>query len=226
VYLLYFLTAFFATFAAKGIVVPTDAAATANGILAHESLYRSAFAVGFIANLIYIAVTALFYKLFCPVNWSVSLIAAFFSLVGCAIQIFSGLLQLAPFLVLKNSHLLNVFKFEQLQSLALLSLTLYGQTFNISLIIFRVYDLLIGYLISRSTFMPRILGGLMICAGVGWRICVAAACNCIGLLYPGSRRFSGDRLNALAHSKRRKSFEVARKSACCIFLLRMISPQF
>lgn len=62
VYLSYFLTAFLGGFLAKGLVVPGDAAATANSILAHEALYRSGVAVSLIANATYIAVTALFYR--------------------------------------------------------------------------------------------------------------------------------------------------------------------
>jgi len=34
--------------------------------------------------------------------------------------------------------------------------------------IFGVYCLLIGWLILKSTFVPRILGGLMVFAGLGW----------------------------------------------------------
>jgi Domain of unknown function (DUF4386) len=168
VYLLYFLTAFFGAYLMKGLVVFGDAATTANNILAHESLYRSGFAVGLIANTIYIAMTALFYGLFEPVNRRISLLAAFFGLVGCAIQIFSGVLQLAPLVILGDSQLLNAFRVEQLQAAALLCLKLYSQAFSVALVLFALYDLLIGYLIFRSTFLPRILGVLLMLAGVGW----------------------------------------------------------
>lgn len=36
------------------------------------------------------------------------------------------------------------------------------------LVFFGVYCSLIGFLILRSTFLPRILGGLMLFAGLGW----------------------------------------------------------
>ncbi len=172
VYLLYFLTAFFGAFLMNGLVVPSDAAATANSLLAHEALYRSGFAVGLIANAFYIALTALFYGLFEPVNRSLSLVAAFFSLVGCAIQIFGGLFQLAPFVVLGGSQFLSAFNVQQLQATALLFLKLYSQAYSIALVLFAFFDLLLGYLIFRSTFLPRILGVLLMLAGVGWLLTV------------------------------------------------------
>ena len=168
VYLCYFMMAFLGGYLMKGLVLPGDAAATGNNLLTHEALYRSGLAVGLIANLVYIAVTALFYKLFESVNRTISLLAAFFSLVGCAIQIFAGLLQLAPLVILKDSNLLDAFTVEQLHMAALLCLKLYSQAFSISLVVFAVYDLLLGYLIFTSTFLPRFIGVFMICAGVGW----------------------------------------------------------
>jgi Domain of unknown function (DUF4386) len=168
VYLLYFLTAVFGEFFLRGIVVSGDAAATANNILAHQPLFRLGLATGLIATAFYIAVTALFYDLFKPVNRNLSLLAAFFSLVGCAIGAFGSLFQLAPLVVLGGSQYLSVFKVEQLRALALMFLELNTQAANIYLVFFGFYDLLIGYLIIRSAFLPRILGWLMVFAGLGW----------------------------------------------------------
>ncbi|MGH8160475.1 MAG: DUF4386 domain-containing protein [Rhodanobacter sp.] len=168
IYLLYFLTAIFSVLLTKGLVVFDDAAATANNILAHEPLYRSGFAIALIANAFYIALTALLYGLFEPVNRNMSLLAAFVSLIGCAVQISSSLLQLAPLVVLEHSQFLSGFTVEQLQAAALLFLKLHVQTSNIALVFFALYDLLIGYLIFRSAFLPRIFGVLLMLAGLGW----------------------------------------------------------
>jgi hypothetical protein len=168
VYLVYFLTAVLGEFFHRGFVVSGDAAATANNILAHQPLFRLGLATGLIATACYIAVTALFYDLFKPVNRSLSLLAAFFSLVGCAISAFASLFQLSPFVVLGGSQYLNVFKVEQVRALALMFLELNTQAAHIYLVFFGVYCLLIGYLIFRSAFLPRILGVPMVFAGLGW----------------------------------------------------------
>jgi hypothetical protein len=168
VYLLYFLTAIIGEFFLRGLVVDGDAAATANNILAHESLFRLGLATGLISTAFYVAVTALFYDLFKAVSRSLSLLAAFFSLVGCAILAFASLFQLAPLVVLGGSQYLSVFKVEQLRALALMFLELNTQAGNICVVFFGVYCLLLGYLIFRSVFLPRILGMGMALAGLGW----------------------------------------------------------
>ena len=110
---------------------------------------------------IYIVFTALLYDLMKPVSRSVSLLAAFFSLMGCATQAFACIFELAPLVVLGREQYLGVFKVEQLQSLAYLSLKLYSHAYGISLVFFGFYNLVIGYLVFKSTFLPRILGVLM-----------------------------------------------------------------
>ena len=74
----------------------------------------------------------------------------------------------APLDILKNVHISSSFRPDQLQALALISLTSYGTLYNIALVFFGFHCLLVGYLIFRSTFLPRALGILMALAGLAW----------------------------------------------------------
>ena len=77
---------------------------------------------------------------------------------------------LAPLVVLGDAQSLSVFSVEQVQALALLFLKLHAQGSNVSLVLFGSYNLLIGYLIIRSTFLPRILGVLLAFSGLCYLI--------------------------------------------------------
>jgi hypothetical protein len=168
-YLLEMLTGGFAiVFVGGRLFVSGNAAATATNILAHESLLRLGFAANLLQFACYIGVTGLFYDLFKPVNSGLSLLAAFFSIVGCTLGAVSCLFELAPLAVLGGAKYLTVFNVEQLQALGLTFLKLYAQAFDISFVFFGFYCLLIGYLIFRSTFLPRILGVGMALAGLCW----------------------------------------------------------
>ena len=144
VYLLYFLTAVSGQLFLRGIIVSGDPAASANNILAHEQLFQMSAAASLIATALYITVTVLFYGLFKPVNKTVALLAAFLSLVGCALQAFGSLFQVAPLAVLQGSPYLSVFKLDQLQAVALMSIKLSVQAAYIYLVFFGMFNLLIG----------------------------------------------------------------------------------
>ncbi len=168
-YLLTILTGIFAQGYVSGrLVVDGDAAATATNILSHKSLFQLGFTVYLIEMACQVAMTALFYGLLKPAGKSVSLVAAFLSLTGCVIKTVSRLFYIAPLFVLGGAHYLSVFSPEQLQALALLFLRVNDQGAVIALVFFGFYALLAGYLIIRSTFLPRILGVLGIFGGVGW----------------------------------------------------------
>jgi hypothetical protein len=167
-YLLMMLSGGLATFARNGLVVAGDATATATRILAHEPMYRLGYAGDLLVVANYVVVTALFYDLFRPVNRRVAVLAAFFALVGCAIQGFACFFELAPLVALGGARYLSVFTEPQLQALAFLSLKLYGQAYSVALPFFAFYGLVIGYLIFKSTFLPRFLGVMMVVAGSSW----------------------------------------------------------
>ena len=167
VWVLYFATGILGTLLTRGILVPTDAAATASNILTHASLWRAGFAVDLFANLIYIALTGLLFGFFRPVNLTLALTAAFFSLGGCTVQIMAELLRLAPTLVLANTQLASAFSAQQLQAAVLLSVTLYRNVFYIAFVLFACFELATGFLILRSNFLPRWIGWWWIAGGIG-----------------------------------------------------------
>lgn len=150
------------------VVVDGDAAATAARILAHQNFFRLGFAILLLSIMFSIAMTVLFYELFEPVSRTVSLLAAFIHLVGLAIMGVGSLLQLAPLSILGGAQYLSAFKVEQLQALANLSLQCSAQAFDAFIVFFGFYCVLLGYLIFKSTFLPRIIGALMALAGLGY----------------------------------------------------------
>jgi Domain of unknown function (DUF4386) len=156
------------SFIPNRVVVPGNAVLTANNILAHQNLFELGFASLLIAVVFSVALTALFYDLFKPVNRNISLTAAFIHLVGLAILAFSSLLLLSPLVFLKGAKYLSVFKVEQLQALAYTFLQLNVLAWNAFIAFFGFYCVLIGYLIFRSSFIPRIIGAVMIFAGFGY----------------------------------------------------------
>src|ERR1700730_2129991 len=145
-----------------------NAAATAANILGHQRLFWLGFASSLIGVACHIAWALLMYELLKPVNRSLSLFAAFVILVGCAIQALTSLLYLAPLLILTGGSSASAFTTAQLQALALVFLRLNTSAFNIDLVFFGLWCVLTGYLIFRSTFLPRILGVLLAISGLGW----------------------------------------------------------
>lgn len=151
-----------------GLVVAGDAAATATNILAREPLFWLGFTLSLLGVAFHLAWAFLFYELFRPVSRTVAGLAVFVILVGCAIQAVTALLYLAPLLVLKGGSALSAFSAQQAQALALIFLQLNARAYDIYLVFFGFWCVLIGYLIVRSTFMPRIIGVLLALDGLGW----------------------------------------------------------
>jgi hypothetical protein len=146
----------------------TDSALTLNSIPAHVASLRWGFAFGLFSTSCYVVVTALFYQLFRPVSRSLSFIAVCFSLMGLVIQALGSLLRLSPLVLLGDGPASTAFDPRQRSALALISLDLSTQIGRIGLVFDGLFLLLIGYLIVRSTFLPRVLGVLIALAGAGW----------------------------------------------------------
>lgn len=166
-YLLTLLTGIFAQdFVSEKLIVSRDAAATAANILAHKGLYQIGFTVYMIEMACQIAMTVLFYVLLRPVNKSVALVGTTLGITGCIVKTFGRVFFLAP-LYLQGNYL-SVFSPDQLQALALAFLTVNDRAAAMGLAFFGFGDFLHGYLIFKSTFLPRFLGVISIIAALGW----------------------------------------------------------
>jgi hypothetical protein len=152
------------------LMVRGDAAATAANILAAEPLYRLSVVASLVASLCYGGLALSLYKLFRPVSRPVSLLAAFFALAGCVVGAAVSFALLAPLVLLGGGTDLAAFSADQLQALALLFVRLYGQGETVGFVFFACYCLALGYLAARSAFLPRLLGALLLVAGLGWLV--------------------------------------------------------
>lgn len=150
------------------LVVHGDAAGTAANILGHETLFRLGFASSLVAVVFHVAWVLLFYELLKPVNRIVCALATFIILVGCTIQAASALLYAAPLVVLNEGSAFGALSVGQAQAVALMFLRLNGLAFNAYLVFFGIWCALVGYLMARSTFLPRVIGLLMVLAGLGY----------------------------------------------------------
>jgi hypothetical protein len=168
-YVLEGLTSAFGQLIVPGkLVVSGDAAVTAANILGNETLFRLGLAASLLAVAFHVAQTVLFYDLLKPVSRRGSLLLVCFSLVAIALQAVSSLFQLPALIVLRGGGGLGALGVEQLQSMALVFLKWREQAFNVFLVFFGFRCALVGYLIHRSTFLPRIIGVLMAFAGLGY----------------------------------------------------------
>jgi hypothetical protein len=147
-------------FARQSLIVPGDAAATAGNIMASETLFRASIAADLIMVIADVALALVFYLLFRPVSHGISLLAAFFRLIQAA-MLGTNLLNLALALPLFAGT-------EQQQALGMLYLDAHALGYAIALAFFGISILLLGYLIFKSRYVPRIFGILLVAASAGY----------------------------------------------------------
>lgn len=138
-------------------------AETAASILASETPYRLAFAGIFLGSICYTGVTALLYELLRPVSRNVALFGAFSGLAGIVVGAGSSIDELGALALFKDALHAAPAAASQLQAIGQTSLR--APEFTISMVFFGCQVASIGFLILRSTFIPRIVGGILMLGG-------------------------------------------------------------
>ena len=152
------------------LIVAGDATTTASNIMANESLFRMSIVGSLITQLIHIVVVLVLYKLFKTVNKDHALLLVVLGLVGVPISMLNTLNRVAALLLASGGDYLKVFSSEQLQALMMFFLNMNEQGIFIATIFWGLWLLPLGYLIYNSGYFPKILGVLMILAGIGYTL--------------------------------------------------------
>jgi hypothetical protein len=169
-YLMMMVTPFAEFYIFPKLIVTGNFEETTRNIMANEALFRFGI-VGYLINFLgdLIAAWAL-YILLRPVNAGLSLLTALFRLVYTFIGL-AALLNLVTILRLLNSagHP-AIFQTDQLYAQVQLCLASFRTSWSFGYIFFGIHLWLLGYLVYRSKYIPRIVGVLLIIAGSGWLV--------------------------------------------------------
>ena len=154
-------------YAPSRLIVANDAAATVANIKSFDFTYRLGFAAFLIESFADITLALLFYALLKPVSKELSLLAAFFGLMGTALFAFAELFYLAPTLLLTGGQW-KAFSTDQINELVLVSLKFYQFAAMIFSGYYGIAWVVRAYLMFRSGYLPKFLGVLMSIGGIGF----------------------------------------------------------
>ncbi len=154
----------------QNLMVPGDAATTAQNIMADELLFRIAICDFLIVAILDVVIAWALYVFLKPVNQSLSLLMAWFRVVYAAMLAIVLLNFVIALQLLSGADYLAVFETDQVQAQMMVFLEAFDYGWNIGLVIFGLHLLLLGYLVYTSGYIPKILGVLLIIAGFGYPI--------------------------------------------------------
>lgn len=165
-YLIVIATGLFSeVFVRQALIVPNNAVTTANAIQTNEMLFRWGFVADLINFVVGLPTILIVYYLFKHTNKLLLQLAVAFVLIQTAVIAVNLLNQISPLLILSNEAYLKTLQPDQLATLSLLSLKIQAQGYAIGLVFFGFYCLIVGYVIYKSTLLPKVLGILYAIAG-------------------------------------------------------------
>src|SRR6266699_6772090 len=161
------------------LIVRGNAAATADSILAHETMFRLSIFGDLIGQVIFICLGIALYRLLSNVNktWAALMVA--FVLVSAAVGFLNTLNNIAALILFRGGDFLSVFDKAQRDALGMLFIRLHSQGIFIDEIFWGVWLFPFGLLVFRSGFLPRFIGIWLMIDCFAW-----IALSVIALFFP------------------------------------------
>jgi hypothetical protein len=156
-------------FVADRLINFKDAGITASNILANQSLYRIGYTVYLIEMTAQIVNAVLFYYLLKPVSRSGAMVATVVTLAGSVIKTMARVFFIVPLGMLHSGgSVYGSYSPEQVSALSLVLLRINDEGAGLALAFFGPATFIQGWLIMKSTFLPRWLGIIGIIGGIAW----------------------------------------------------------
>ena len=159
VYLSMVLTAPFSLiYVPSKLIVRDNAAATAENVLAHETMFRLSILADLVGQVIFICLAIALYRLLSNVNkiWAGLMVA--FVLVSAAVGFVNTLNDIAALILFRGADFLAVFDKPQRDALGMLFIRLHTQGIFIDEMFWGLWLFPFGLLVFRSGFLPRFIG--------------------------------------------------------------------
>ena len=151
------------------LFVHGNAAATANNIAAHETLFRFGIASDLFCGTLCIFLTLALYRLFKGVNQNLAVLMVILGgMLPATIDFLNVLNDAAALLLVRGADFLSVFEKPQRDALAMLFLRLHHQEVLAAEILWGLWLFPLAILVYRSRFLPRFLGVWLIINGFAY----------------------------------------------------------
>lgn len=151
-----------------GLVTEGNPTQTAADITASAGLFRLGIASLVVVVALDVVVAWALYRVFSPVNKSLSMLAMALRLVYSGVLMVAIGQLLGVIRLLSNDGYLTVFGVDQVQAQAMVGIAAFNDIWYVGQFLFGLHLLLIGYLAYRSGYVPKLLGALIVVAGLGY----------------------------------------------------------
>jgi hypothetical protein len=155
-------------YALDGLVTTGDATQTAHDILGSEATFRLGIVSLILVAALDVVIAWALYRVFRPVSKNISMLAAVLRLVYAAVFMVAIGELLRALRLLSDDAYLRVFSVDQLNAQALLNINAFSDLWYVSQFFFGLHLLALGYLAYRSGYVPRLIGVLLLVAGLGY----------------------------------------------------------
>lgn len=150
------------------LVVPKDPGATATNLAAHEMLFRLGIVAFLVVIILDVVVAWGLYVLLKPVSTSVAVLMAWARLVYTVIFAVAVVNLLDAVHVVTDPTYQAAFQPAQRNAQMMASLNAFNAGWAVALVFFGIHLILIGYLAIQSGYLPKLVGVLLVIAGLGY----------------------------------------------------------